>query len=63
MVSKHLRVLVMKSFSKNGNSFFMFVRVGGFVCIGIRRDLHVLCFLDVLTFGFVLEIGCLGVCC
>ena len=63
MVSKHLRVSVMKSSGKNGNSFFMFVRVEGFVCVGIRRDLYVLCFLDVLIFGFVLEIGCVDVCC
>ena len=30
MVSKHLRVSVMKSSGKNGNSSVMFVKVGGF---------------------------------
>ena len=63
MVSKYSKISVMKSSGRNGNSFFMFVRVGGFVCVGIRRDLYILCFLDVLIFGFVLEIGCVGVCC
>ena len=51
----------MKSFGKNGNSLFMFVRVGEICLCRNRRDLHVLCFLDVLIFGFVLEFGCVGV--